>query len=71
VSRSKHTNKTSVHYTLSIWGQCSEAMQAKIKSDKLYNDMQEVDDSLTLIKMIEGIAYKSLAIKLQIMMKRK
>jgi hypothetical protein len=41
-----------------IWGQCSEAMQAKIKSDKLYDDMQEVDDSLTLIKMIKGIAYK-------------
>ena len=41
-----------------IWGQCSEAMQAKIKSDKLYDDMQEVDDSLMLIKMIKGIAYK-------------
>ena len=41
-----------------IWGQCSEAMQAKIKSDKLYDDMREVDGSLMLIKMIKGIAYK-------------
>ena len=33
-------------------------MQAKIKSEKVYDDMQEVDDSLMLFKMIKGIAYK-------------
>jgi hypothetical protein len=32
-------------------------MQAKIKSDKLYNSMHEEDDSLQLLKMIKGIAY--------------
>ena len=45
-------------YSVICWGQCSEAMQAKIKSEKLHDSMQEVDDSLMLIKMIKGIAYK-------------
>ena len=51
------TNKCALYSV--VWGQCSEAMQAKIKSDKLYDSMHaEVDDSLMLIKIIKGIAYK-------------
>jgi hypothetical protein len=41
-----------------VWRQCSEAMQAKIKSDDSYNEMYENSDSLGLIKVIKGIAYK-------------
>ena len=41
-----------------IWGQCSEAMQAKIKYDDSYDTIHENNDSLELIKMIKGIAYK-------------
>ena len=48
------TNKCAL-YTLSFGAsQCSEAMQAKIKSDKLYDSMQEEYDNLQLIK---GIAW--------------
>jgi hypothetical protein len=49
-----------VHSSYSVvWGQCSEAMQGKnIKSEKLYDSMHEEDDTLKLIKMNKGIAYK-------------
>ena len=49
------TNKCNLYAV--VWGQCSEAMQAKIKSDDKYNDMHESSDSLVLIKLIKGITY--------------
>jgi hypothetical protein len=56
----KHMTTTNMHSALYsiIWGQCSEAMQAKVQSDNYYNDMNEDCDSLELIKVIKGIAYK-------------
>jgi Zinc knuckle len=41
-----------------IWSQCSEAMQAKIKSVPGYQVMNEDANSLSLLQEIKGIAYK-------------
>jgi Zinc knuckle len=41
-----------------IWGQCSEAMQAKVKSAVNYETMHDDSDSLMLLAEIKGIAYK-------------
>jgi Reverse transcriptase (RNA-dependent DNA polymerase) len=41
-----------------IWSQCSEAMQAKIKSAPTYQTMNDDANSLTLLTEIKGIAYK-------------
>jgi hypothetical protein len=41
-----------------LWGQCSEAMQVKIKSADSYNTMDHNSNSLELIKVIKGAAYK-------------
>jgi hypothetical protein len=41
-----------------IWSQCSEAMQAKIKSVPGYQTMNEDANSLSLLQEIKGIAYK-------------
>lgn len=41
-----------------IWGQCSENIQAKIKTTGNYKDMVAEDDSLQLLKAIKRISYK-------------
>jgi hypothetical protein len=41
-----------------IWSQCSEAMQAKIKSVPGYQTMNDDANSLSLLTEIKGIAYK-------------
>ena len=41
-----------------IWSQCSEAMQAKVKSATNYEDMHDDNDSLLLLAEIKGISYK-------------
>ena len=41
-----------------IWSQCSEAMQAKIKSDDGFEATHKASDSLNLMQIIKGIAYK-------------
>lgn len=41
-----------------IWAQCSEAMQTKVKSDSNFTAIHEGSDSLALVKVIKGIAYK-------------
>ena len=41
-----------------IWSQCSEAMQAKIKSDDGFEATNKASDSLNLMQIIRGIAYK-------------
>lgn len=41
-----------------VWGQCSEAMQTKVKTDPTYTSFHETSDSLLLIKTIKGIAYR-------------
>jgi len=59
VSKSKKAyedNKCALYSV--IWNQCSEAMQAKVKSDDGYDEMYESSDSLELIKIIKGVAYK-------------
>jgi hypothetical protein len=50
-----YDNSKCALYTV-IWSQCSEAMPAKVKSHKDYNDMYKPRDSLTLINVIKGIA---------------
>jgi hypothetical protein len=50
------SNKCSM-YSL-IWGQCSESMQAKIKSTTGFESMRDNTDSLELLQTIKGIAYK-------------
>jgi hypothetical protein len=52
-----HLDNKCVLYSV-VWGQCSKAMQAKVKTDKLYDDISEQIDGLALIKIIKGIAYK-------------
>ena len=38
----KKNNKCALYYSV-IWGQCSEAIQAKIKSKKLYDSIHKED----------------------------
>ena len=49
-------NKTAL-YTL-VWGQCSEPMQAKIKTTNEYDIMAKKYNSLQLLIAIKGISYK-------------
>jgi hypothetical protein len=55
--RETYKNNKCALYSV-IWGQRSEAMQGKIKSDENYKKTHEDSDSLKLIKVIKGIAYK-------------
>jgi hypothetical protein len=55
--RETYNNNKCALYSV-VWGQSSEAMQAKIKSDDEYEAMHADSDSLRLIKVIKGIAYK-------------
>jgi hypothetical protein len=41
-----------------IWNQCSESMQAKIRSSHIFEIMSTDSNSLTLLLEIKGIAYK-------------
>jgi hypothetical protein len=54
--RNYKSNKVMLHSV--IWGQCSEAMQAKVKTDPSFQTIHDNSDSLALIKIIKGIAYK-------------
>jgi hypothetical protein len=55
--KNMYENNKCALYTV-IWSQCSEAMQAKVKSHDGYDAMYETSDSLALINVIKGIAYK-------------
>jgi hypothetical protein len=41
-----------------IWGQCSEALQAKLESLDEYEAMRDTSDCPELLKAIQGIMYK-------------
>jgi hypothetical protein len=41
-----------------VWSQCSDAMQAKIKADASFQAAHDDGDSLQLLKIIKGIAFK-------------
>jgi hypothetical protein len=41
-----------------VWSQCSDAMQAKIKSTNRFSEMHDDNDSLSLLKVIKGVSYK-------------
>jgi hypothetical protein len=55
--RETYENNKCALYSV-IWGQCSEAMQGKIKSDEDYKKTHEDSNGLKLIKVIKGITYK-------------
>ena len=50
------TNKCTL-YSI-IWSQCSESMQSKLKSTNEFEAMADSNDSLGLLQMIKGIAYR-------------
>jgi hypothetical protein len=41
-----------------VWSQCSEVMQARLKSSKDFESMNDDSDSLALLLEIKGIAYR-------------
>jgi hypothetical protein len=55
--RETYHNKKCALYSV-VWEQCSGAMQAKIKSDNDFDNMPKNSDSLALINVMKGIAYK-------------
>ena len=52
-----YKNNKCALYSL-VWGQCSESMQAKVKSVSDYDRMMDENDSLALLKTIKGIAFQ-------------
>ena len=55
--RETYSNNKCALYSV-VWGQCSEAMQAKFKSNDNYVNIHENYNSLDVIAAIKGISYK-------------
>ena len=41
-----------------VWGQCSEAVQHKLKSIPIYKKMHDDEDVIELLKQLKGVCYK-------------
>ena len=58
VDRLTHYNRNKDALFMIIWGQCSDNMQAKLKTIATFDDMRSKQDCLGLLKGIQGISYK-------------